>query len=158
MATEPLEIVAAPFELYLAPVGEAFPVIGAEPPGGNWVLVGTSGEDSTTDEGVTATFTETLEGFRSAASTGQRKVFRTEEDLAIALVLADTTLAAWAHALNFNTVGTSEYFTEIFTRSISSSISSTDLKALKLRMCPPLGLIGKMGPLKPYSARLRITM
>ncbi len=106
MSEQPYEIVTGPFEVYVAPVGESFAAVTAEPPGGNWVLLGTSGADNITEDGVTLTMSETLEHFRSLGGTGIRKSFRTEEDFIVAFLLADLTLEEWVRVLNFNTVST----------------------------------------------------
>ncbi len=106
MSEQPFEIVTGPYEVYIAPVGESFAAVTAEPPGGNWVLLGTSGADSTTEDGVTISTPETIERFRSLGGTGTRKAFRTEEDFIVAFMLADMTLEEWVRVLNFNTVST----------------------------------------------------
>ncbi len=99
----PLEIVAQPFNVYIAPVGESFPDVD-ETPGGNWVLIGTSGNRNYTEDGVTVQHEQTVEEFRSLGSTGPMKVFRTSENLIISFTLADLTLENYKYALNFNTV------------------------------------------------------
>lgn len=101
--TAPLEIVSAPFEVYVGPVGESFPDTD-ETPGGNWVLIGTSGNLNYTEDGVTVSHQQTIEKFRAHGSTGPRKAFRTEEELMISFTLADMTLENYKHALNQNTV------------------------------------------------------
>lgn len=104
--TAPFEIVAAPYEIYVAPVGESFPAITAEPPGGNWGLLGTLGDTNYSEDGVSVQHTETVEDFRSLGSTGPVKSFRTEEDLLVSFMLHDLTLEEYARALNFGTVAT----------------------------------------------------
>lgn len=99
----PLEVVAAPFEIWIAPVGESFPAI-EDAPVGNWVKIGTSGNRSITEDGVTVQHPQTNEKFRSLGSTGPIKAFRTEEDLIIAFTIADITLENYRHALGQNTV------------------------------------------------------
>lgn len=99
----PLEVVAAPFEIWLGPVGEAFPNI-EDTPVGNWVKIGTSGNRSITEDGVTVQHQQTIEQFRSLGSTGPMKAFRTEESLIITFTIADITLENYKHALNQNTV------------------------------------------------------
>ena len=103
----PFEIVATPAEVYIAAVGESFPNIGTEPPGGNWVLLGTLGNVEYNEDGVTVAHSETIEDFRSLGSTGPVKSFRTEEDLIISLMVVDITLEEYSRAMNFNTVATS---------------------------------------------------
>lgn len=102
---QPYEIVAAPYTLFVAPVGTAFPLLNAAP-ASPWVMVGTSGDLSTTEEGVTVTHEESINKVRAAGSTGPRKAFRTEEDFLISLTLMDITLEQYALALNGNTIAT----------------------------------------------------
>lgn len=99
----PLEVVAAPFEVWIGPVGEAFPLIGAAP-AGNWVKIGTSGALNYTEDGVTVTHEQTIEMVRSLGDTGPIKAFRTEETLRIGFTLMDITLENYKYALNFGTV------------------------------------------------------
>lgn len=101
----PFEIIAAPFTLYLAPVGTAFPAVDVAP-GGAWVKVGTSGDRNYTEDGVTVQHSQTIEQFRAAGSTGPIKAFRTEEALLISMVLADVSLEQYALALNHNAITT----------------------------------------------------
>jgi hypothetical protein len=101
--TAPYEIIAAPCTLWLAPTGTAFPAID-EAPGGSWTKIGTSGDRNYIEDGVTVQHAETVAKFRSAGSTGVRKLFRTEEDLVITVTLADLTLEQYKQALNGNTV------------------------------------------------------
>jgi len=103
MNTEPLEIIAAPFTVWLAPVGSTFPDIDAEPDA-PWVKVGTSGDLNYLDDGVKVAHSQSINFFRALGDCGSRKAFRTEEDLKISLVLADLTLEQYKLALNSNTV------------------------------------------------------
>jgi len=101
----PYEIIAAPFKVYFAPVGTAFPLINAAPIA-PWALVGSSGDLNYLDEGVKVSHSQTMNPFRALGDAGVRKTFRTEEDLMIGLTLADLTLEQYAHALNSNAVTT----------------------------------------------------
>src|SRR5262245_60682115 len=101
----PYEVIAAPYTVYIAPIGESFPAINATP-AGNWVKVGTNGDLNYQDDGVTVQHSQTIEKWRSLGDTGVRKVFRTEEDLLIRLMLADVSLEQYRHALNMNAVST----------------------------------------------------
>jgi hypothetical protein len=103
--TQPFEIIAAPFTVWFSPIGTAFPLIDATPAAA-WKKVGSSGDLNYMDEGVTVAHNQAMEKFRALGDTGSRKVFRTEEDLMIRLVLADVTLEQYAHALNSNPVTT----------------------------------------------------
>lgn len=99
----PLEIVAAPFEIYTGPLAEAFPAINATP-AGNWVRIGTSGSLNYTEDGVTVTHEQTVELVFTLGDTVPRKAFRTQEGLRIAFTLMDITLEHYRHVLNFGTV------------------------------------------------------
>ncbi len=103
-AQQPFEIIAAPFEIYIAPVGESFPAVTLEPPVGNWVLIGTSGDKSYREDGVTVEHAETIEDFRGLGSTGIRKSFRTDEDITVSADVVDLTFEEYSRALNFNSV------------------------------------------------------
>ena len=95
---EPYEIVAGPLELYLAPVGTAFPAIDAAP-GAGWTKVGTNGDRNYSDDGVSVTHSQTLQKVRPAGAVGAVKTFRTEEDLSFTVTLWDMTLEAYQLAL-----------------------------------------------------------
>lgn len=99
----PFEIIAAPFTLWVAPLATAFPLIDAAP-AGTWVKVGTSGDLNYFEEGVKVGHPQTITKWRALGDSAPRKVFRTEEELMISLVLADLTLEQYALALNHNTV------------------------------------------------------
>lgn len=103
--SEPFEIIGAPFEVFWAPVDTAKPVLTAAP-AIPWVLLGTSGADNYTSDGITVTPSQTTTTFRALKSLGPRKVFRTEEDLKFGLTLADMTLEQLAIAFNGNPVTT----------------------------------------------------
>ena len=103
--TAPFEIIAAPFTAYWAPTGEAFPDL-ADAPAGNWVQIGTSGDEDYNEEGVTVQHSQSTETFRGLGGTGPRKAFRTEEGLLIGFTLHDLTLEQYAVAMNGATVTT----------------------------------------------------
>jgi len=101
----PLEILTGPLEIYLAPVGEAVPATDVAP-AGNWNLLGSSGDDNYTEDGVVISNPQVNEIFRALGGSGPRKVFRTEEDLMIRVTMADLTLEELSHAINEGTVTT----------------------------------------------------
>lgn len=103
--SQPFEIVAQPFTLWVAAVGSTFPTID-ETPGVSWTKIGTSGDLNYTEDGVKVSHKQKVETFRALGSTGPRKAFRTEEEQMIALTVADITLEQYAQALNNNTVTT----------------------------------------------------
>lgn len=100
---EPFEVIAHPLEIYLAPVGTAFPDVSAAPDA-SWTLLGTSGDENYDEDGVTVTHEQTLEEWTPAGSTGPRKVFRTGERLVIAVPLADLSAEQYARVLNDATI------------------------------------------------------
>lgn len=102
---EPYEIVGQPLELWLAPVGTAFPAID-DAPANTWVLVGTSGDRSQTEEGVTVTHSQTINKVRAGGSVGAIKAFRPEEDLMFRVTLMDVSLEQYKVAVNGNALTT----------------------------------------------------
>jgi hypothetical protein len=101
----PFEIVAAPYTIYVAAVGTAFPDVSATP-GGSWTKLGTSGTKNYRDDGVTVTHDQSIEEFIPAGGTAARKAFRTEESLIIEFELVDLTIEQYAKGLNDATVTT----------------------------------------------------
>ena len=88
---QPIELIVGPLTLWTAPVGEAFTVIDVAP-AGNWVKVGSSGDEDYTDDGVVVLAPQTVEFFRGAGNTGPRKAYITEEDLIVRVTVANMTL------------------------------------------------------------------
>ena len=101
----PFEIIAAPFTIYLAPTGTAFPDIG-EDPSGDWFKIGTSGDENYNEEGVKVSHTQTIEKTRTLGTTAPRKAFRTAEDLMIGFQLHDMTLEQYNLAIEGSEVQT----------------------------------------------------
>lgn len=103
----PLEIVAAPSDIYWSEEGADFPLIDAVPDEMDWTLIGTSGSLNYGDsEGVTVSHNQTIVKFRALGDCGVRKAFRTEEDQMVKFNLVDMTLEQYSLALNSNTVTT----------------------------------------------------
>lgn len=101
----PYEIVGAPLTVWLAPVGTAFPLIGAAPAGA-WTKIGTNGTRNQAEDGVTVKHSQTLQKVRPGGALGAVKAFRTEEDLSFGFTLWDLTLEQYAMTLNGNTIST----------------------------------------------------
>lgn len=95
----PYEIIGAPHSLYIAVAGTARPAISAAP-AVDWVLVGTAGNRSYAEEGVRVNSPAAYNYFRGLGSAAPRKAFRAEEDVMIAVTLADLTLESLATAFN----------------------------------------------------------
>ena len=96
---EPYEIIMSPYEVWLAPVGETFPLIDAVP-AGNWAKLGTNGMFNLSEDGITVTHEQTISKKRTLGSTGVTKVNRSEENLMIAMVLNDLSMEQYAKILN----------------------------------------------------------
>lgn len=100
----PFEILAVPFDVYLAPAGTAKPDIDLALPAGDWTLLGTRGADEYDESGITATHEQTVELYRGLRGTGPIKAFRTSEGLMLGLTVNDLTLETYAKVLNDATV------------------------------------------------------
>ncbi len=92
-------VIGGPEVVWRAPVGTAFPLLGAAP-GAGWTQLGVNGNKSYGDDGVTVRHTQSVNRIRPAGSTGPIKAARTEEDLEIEFTLWDLTLEAYAAALH----------------------------------------------------------
>lgn len=101
----PYEIIGAPLTLWVAPVGTAFPLINAAP-APEWVKVGTNGDRSYENGGVTVTHGKSYDKVRTAGASGPIKAFLNEEDLMFGLTLLDITLEQYQLALNGNAITT----------------------------------------------------
>ena len=97
MAVAPFEIIAGPADVYVAPVGTAFPVVNADPAAA-WQSLGR------TEGGVTVRHTQTIEQLRTDQNTGPVKAIRTEEGLEVEFGLAELTIENFAKALGIATV------------------------------------------------------
>lgn len=101
----PFEIIGAPLTIWLAPLGTAFPTISAAP-GVGWTRLGSNGDRSYEQAGVTVRHAKSYDKVRTAGASGPIKAFLTEEDLMFSVTLLDLTLEQYAYALNGNTVTT----------------------------------------------------
>ncbi|MFN3990054.1 MAG: hypothetical protein ACK4IS_07330 [Erythrobacter sp.] len=99
------EIIAAPLTLWLAPVGTAFPELGAAP-GAPWFKIGTNGDKNYEQGGVTVTHSASYNKVRPAGATGAVKAFLNDEDLMFAVTLLDISLDQYRTALNNNPITT----------------------------------------------------
>lgn len=101
----PFEIIAAPFTAWYAPFGTTFPLVDAAPTG-DWVKIGTSGDESYDPEGVGVSHNQVVNPVRPLGSTGPVKMFRQEEELIIRFTLWDVSLEQYRLAVNSNAVTT----------------------------------------------------
>ncbi len=99
----PFEIIAAPLTVWQAAIGESFPLVDVAP-SGNWVKIGTSGDQNITEDGITVAHPDEVEMFYSVGGTGPQKVFRVREGFLCSFTLADITLEQYRHVMNDNSV------------------------------------------------------
>lgn len=101
--TAPFEVMATPFEVWVAAIGTAFPNINAAP-SASWTKLGTNGSRSMDEDGVTVRKAQTLNYQKVAGSTSPVKAFRTDEDLIVQFSLVDVTAEMMSYVLNGNAV------------------------------------------------------
>src|SRR5688572_18762884 len=92
-------VIGGPEVVYRAPVGTAFPALGAAP-GVGWTRLGTNGNKSYSNDGVVVRHPQSVNRIRPAGSTGPIKAARTEEDFEVEFTLWDMTLEMLAAALH----------------------------------------------------------
>lgn len=99
MSLSTIEVICAPYEIWLAPVTTAFPDVDTAPTG-TWKKLGTSGDKSYDDKGVTITFNDTVNVWTPAGQTGGRKAYRVSEGIAVGVDIADLSSTTFATLLN----------------------------------------------------------
>lgn len=102
VTTTPQEIVSAPLELWMAPLGTTFPDVGTAESSfaTGWVKIGTNGTNDYDSSGLTVTHNQTLATWTPVGTTAPVKVWRTDEQVEIAVTLADISPTQYALALN----------------------------------------------------------
>jgi hypothetical protein len=95
----PEELLAVPFNLYLAAAETAEPALDAAIPGG-WALLGQLGSDEYDEDGITVTHEQNIEYFRGLGSTIPIKAFRSTEGLTIGLTVRDVSMETYAKILD----------------------------------------------------------
>ena len=137
---EPFEIIAAPFTVWVAPVGTAFPLINVAP-AAPWVLLGTRGNFNYSEDGVTVTHEEEIEELRMLGATGPITARRVSEGCVVGLTMHDLTLEQYLHILEHQTLTTVAAGTGIAGhRSIGLSRGTTvRQRALLVRGPSPYG-------------------
>ena len=93
----PYQIIAGPADVYVAPVGTAFPAVNVTPSGA-WVALGQ------TEGGVTVRHSQDLTFITTDQHTENVKAIRTAEGLQVEFSLAELTLENYIHVLNEVTV------------------------------------------------------
>lgn len=101
----PFEIIAAPFETWIAVPGTAFPVINAAPAGA-WARLGTAGNRNISEDGITVTHAEEIETFTPLGLTAPVKAWRVSEGLELSFMLHDMTIEQYIAVLNMGTITT----------------------------------------------------
>jgi hypothetical protein len=96
---EPLELISGPFDVYVGPVGEAFPDVDTTP-AGNWFKLGTGGAADYDEGGVKIKHGQKLSKVFTLGSTGPRKVLREQETMVVSFTLLDLSPEQYAKALN----------------------------------------------------------
>ncbi|MGQ3101016.1 MAG: hypothetical protein ACT6Q5_13295 [Sphingopyxis solisilvae] len=94
----PYEILAGPLDLWLAPVGTAFPLVTAAP-AGPWAMVGTAGRRNYSDDGLAVQHTQKIDTATPAGAIAPVKAWRTEEGLIITVTMWDLSLEHYTTAL-----------------------------------------------------------
>jgi hypothetical protein len=95
--TSPFDIIAGPATVYIAPVGEAFPLINATP-AGNWTDIGH------TEGGVTVTHNQEFQPLTVDQHLLPLKVIRTSAGMTVSFQLAQITLEQYSKFLYGATV------------------------------------------------------
>lgn len=97
--TAPEELLAVPFNIYLAAAETEEPALDASVPVG-WTLLGQLGNDEYDEDGITVTHEQTIEYFRGLGSTIPIKAFRSQEGLTLGVVVRDVSMETYAKILD----------------------------------------------------------
>jgi hypothetical protein len=102
------EVIAAPFNAWVAAPGTAFPTLATEESAfaSGWTKLGTSGDKNYSEAGVTVTHTQTQGQFVSAGGITPRKKWRTDEGMQVAFDLVDLSPKQYALIMDNATVTT----------------------------------------------------
>lgn len=128
LTTQPQELLSGYLTLWIAPVGTAVPVLDTAP-ASPWVLLGTNGAADYDPAGLTVTHNQTVQTFTPVSLTAPNAVWRTAEQLEIAVTLADTSATQYAAALN-----------DVAVTTISASVSGVGESDVPLLMGPSVAL------------------
>jgi len=140
---DPREIIVGPLEMWAASAVEAEDDVDATP-SGNWGKIGTSGDESYDEAGISINHTQTLRYTRAVGATGPLKANRQSEDLTIGFNLMDLSAAQYTKLLNNTT---------------KSTDTSPNIDYIGLRRGPDvtvLSLIARGTGLSPSGASLNI--
>jgi hypothetical protein len=104
MNVSPHEILAARYNLYVAPAGTAIPDLADGAPGGAYTRLGKNGYRNITRDGVLFGDERSYEKFRGLGSAYFTKAFLTDGDIKLEATLADFRLEMLRYAFNDNNV------------------------------------------------------
>lgn len=82
------EVVAAPYDVWLAVVGTAFPAISANPAGA-WFKVGSAGAENYDEDGIVLALSQAMNEWTGAKNTEASKVWRTADAKEVRVPLVD---------------------------------------------------------------------
>lgn len=102
----PFNILMQVGEIWVAPVGTAFPAINLATPAGPWALLGNAGKLDYDTDAVHVIMEQTVDEWMGAGSTMARKAQRTAEAIRATVKLADMSFEALRYALNSNPITT----------------------------------------------------
>lgn len=102
----PYNLILQVAEIWVAPVGTAFPSVALATPAGPWALLGNAGRLDYDTDGVHVIMEHSTQGFMGSGSTMDRKVARVSESIRATVKLADMSLEALSYALNNNAITT----------------------------------------------------
>lgn len=125
-------VVRGPYTVYVAPVGTAVPTaltIGTLDAA--WKKLGARGIRSQGDSGVTVSYKQKIEEWRGQSNVIQDAA-RTEEDIIIAVEIADVSAEALSYALNSNLVTNTAAITGTKGHKKINSFRGTDVNPLAL--------------------------
>lgn len=107
--TDGREVLAAPYAVYIAPGGTAFPTVDVEPDDASFdafTLLGVNGTKNYSDTGVVLTLTGTYGDFTGVGGTRPMNAWRTADSGTVALSIADMSTELLADILDRVTVTT----------------------------------------------------
>ena len=97
--TTPFELIVGPFEVFTGPVNEARTDLN-DAPAGNWVLLGTNGDQNYDEARIVFDPIQTIEEWFSLGSPAPQQAFRTQERFTVSFSLADLTAEHLAKVFN----------------------------------------------------------
>jgi hypothetical protein len=144
MSEQHPEIIAAPYTIWIAPVGTAFPAVTAAP-GEAWQLLGTNGDRNYSGAGVTVSHQRQYAEATPAGETAAGAVFIEGESLRLNCELLDISLEQYAMALGSNQV------TDVEPTEVEAGVRTLGLSVPR-GIAPEFAVLAR-GP-SPYGAAM----